>query len=240
MSTPADKTKIKPPENVLYLSRIEICRILEALAQEGTAITAAIAGGGTLVSHILHVDQQQGQFIISYGSNKAVNSKMLELPALKFTANHNGALTEFEVSSHIETQFNGELALQYALPNSLVLSNRREHPRIPIPAEASLRCIADEGGFASFESHISDISHDGLGGLIYDTDINLEPGTVLKKCRIITHNGKAVIADLEVRNINIITLPGGALANRVGFRFIQRPEEITELINYFIQDLDKK
>lgn len=238
MNTPASKAK--PPANVLYRSHIEICRILEALAKDSTSISAEISVSRTFVSHILLVDQQMEHFIIAYGANKALNNKLLEFPSLKFTANHNGAYTEFEVSNPAETQLNGHLAVQFALPNSLILGNRREHPRIPVPAEASLRCIADEEGFAPFESHISDISHDGFGGMIYDPDINLEPGTALKKCRIIIPSGKAVVVDLEVRNIRIITLPNGTLANRVDFRFIQRPDEITELINYFNQDLDKK
>lgn len=240
MSTPASNAKTKPPENVLYRSHIEICRILDVLAKDHTSISAAIAGGWIFVSHILFVDQNAGHFIVSYGANKQINNRLLELPSLSFTANHNGTYFEFEVSKPVETQIEGELAVQFALPDSLILGNRREHPRIPVPPEASLRCIADEAGFAPFESHISDISHDGLGGLIYDPDINLEPGTVLKKCRIIIPSGNAVVADLEVRNVKVITLPDGTLANRVGFRFIQRPDEITELINYFIQDLDKK
>lgn len=240
MSSPANNAKTKPPENVLYRSRIEICRILEALAKNSTSISAESSSGWIFRFCILHVDQQLGYFVISYCANKALNNKLLKLPSVKFTANHNGGYVEFAVSNPAETQIDGQLAIQFALPTALILGNRREHPRIQVPAEASLRCIADAEGFAPFESRISDISHDGLGGMIYERDINLKPGAVLKKCRIIIPGGNAVIADLAVMNIKMITLPDGTLANRVGLRFIQRPDEITELINYFIQDLDKQ
>ena len=37
-----------------------------------------------------------------------------------------------------------------------------------------------------------------------------------------------------------IRLPDGTMVNRAGFHFIKRPDKITELMDLFIQDLDKK
>lgn len=240
MNTPASNGKAKPPANVLYRSRIEICRILEALAKDSTSISAEISSGMMFVSHIFLVDQHMGHFVISYCANKALNNRLSELPSVKFTARHHDAHIEFEASNPTETQLDGQPAIRFALPNSLILGNRREYQRIPVPAEASLRCIADEDGFLPFEAQISDITHDGLGGMVYSSDINIEPGTILNGCRIIIPGGNAVVVDLIVKNIKLITLADGTTANRVGLRFIQRPDEITELINFFIYDLDKK
>ncbi|MDO8811497.1 MAG: flagellar brake protein [Gallionella sp.] len=226
------------PENVLYRSRIEICRILRTLAKNRSSIYAEIGGSWTFVTHILAVDSRKGYFIISYCANKLLNSKLLKLSSLKFTASHRDVHFVFEVSNPTETRFAVQPAIQFALPNMLILYHRRESPRLPVPAEASLRCIADAGGIAPFESHITDITHDGFGCILYDCDIKLEPGVVLKGCRIIIPGGKAVIADLELRYIMTIPLSDGTLANRAGLRFIQRPDEIAELINFFIRNLD--
>lgn len=239
MSAPANHGKTEPLENVLYRSRIEICRILQTLAKERSSMFMEIGSSRMFVSRILLVDPRMGHFIISYCANKLLNSKVIELPSFKFTANYQDAHLVFEVSNPTETQFDGQPAIQFALPKTLILYHRREHPRIPIPAEASLRCIAEEGGFVPFESHITDISCDGLGSMLYDRDIKLEPGTVLKGCRIIIPSGKAIVADLELRYVTMITLPDGTLANRAGLRFIQRPDEIAGLVNFFIKDLDK-
>ena len=226
------------PENVLYRSRIEICRILRMLAKNRNSIFAEIGSGWTFVSHILAVDSRKGHFVISYCANKLLNSKLLELPSLKFTSSHRDAHFMFEVSNPAETRLAGQPAIRFALPDTLILYHRREYPRLPVPAEASLRCIADAGGIAPFESHITDITHDGFGCILYNCDIKLEPGAVLKGCRIIIPGGKAVVADLELRYIMTIPLPDGTLANRAGLRFIQRPDEIAELVNFFIQNLD--
>ncbi len=240
MSAPTNPGKTVTHENALYRSRIEIYRILQALARDNISVSVEIGDGRLFVSRILCVEPKADRLVIAYCANKSLNSALFELPSLEFTAtNRQDAHLVFKVSDPVETQFDDKPAIQFALPKSLVLYHRRENPRIPVPAETSLRCIADAGGFAPFESHIADISHDGLGGILYDRDIKLGPGAILKGCRIIIPGGKAIVADLELRYVTLITLPDGTLANRAGFRFIQKPDELVELLNFFIQDLDR-
>lgn len=227
-------------ENVLYRSRIDICRILQSLGTEQCTISGDMGNSRFFISHILFIDPQEEYFLVGYSANKAINAELFKLPALSFTAKYRESQFAFEVTSPTETQYDGQLVVRFDIPSSLINYHRSEQPRINVPAEVSLRCIADAQGFIPFESHITDISHDGLGGIIYDPDIQVDPGTVLKGCRIICPNAKAVVADLEVRYVRVVTLPDGSTANRAGFRFIQSPHEVDELINLFIQDLDKK
>jgi c-di-GMP-binding flagellar brake protein YcgR len=240
MSNPVIYGKKASPENVLYLSGMEICRLLQELSAKHSSIVAEIGTSWTFVSHVLLVDPREDRLVISYCANKLLNSKVLETPAQRFTANYQDAHLVFETSSPVETQFEGQPALQYAIPRALAYYHRRESPRIRIPAEISLRCIADAGGFIPFESRITDISRDGLGILIYDRDIRLEPETVLKRCRIIVPGGKAIVADLIVRHAGTIHLQDGTPASRAGLRFVQKSDEIAELVNFFIQNLDNK
>lgn len=240
MSAPVIHGKKASPEDMLYLSRMEICQILQELAENRSSITAEIGASWTFVSHVLLVDSGKDRLVISYCANKLLNSKVLELPALKFTASYHDAYLVFETSSPVETRFDGQPAIQYSVPRTLTYCHRREYPRIRIPAEISLRCIADAGGFIPFESRITDISRGGMGILIYDRDIRLEPETVLKGCRIIVPGGKAVVADLVVRHVTMIHSQDGTPACRAGLRFIQKTDEIAELVNFFVQNLDQK
>lgn len=239
MIAPVKPGKKASPENVLYLSRIEICRILRTLSKNRSSIFADIGTSRTFVSHILLVDSRKDYFVISYCANKVLNSKVLELAALKFTAGYQDAHLVFDTVNPAETLFDDQPAIQYPIPKTLIYYHRREYPRIPVPAETSLRCIAEAGGFAPFEARITDISHDGLGFLLYERDIKLEPGTVLKGCRIFIPGGKAIAADLMVRNVTMIRLQDGTPACRAGLRFMQRSYEIAELVNYFARNLDK-
>lgn len=211
---------------------------MQLLIHNHSSIYADIGSNRIFASHILHADLKADLFIISFCANKSLNNEVLQLPSLNFTCNYQNAYISFAAYDAIETQFNAQPAIQFPLPQALILDHRREYPRVKIPHDFTLRCIADEGGYIPFEARISDISHDGLGGIVYGADIRLEPGAILKACRIIIPGGKSVIADLELRYITTITQSGGRSSNRAGFRFIQRSDEIQELVKCFIQDLD--
>ena len=223
--------------NTLYRSRIEICRLLEVLAMNRSSLFVEFETK-TVESRILHVNPDEGNFDCSYGANKRLNSRLFEAPSLRITAHLEEADLVFEVSNPTEAEFDDQPAIRFALPDTLIRYHGRKAPRFSIAGEASLRCIADTEGILPFEAHIIDISHDGLGGIVFDREIRLEPGAVLKRCRIIIPDGRAVVADLGVRYMKAITLPDGVLAFRAGFRFIQTPAEIPELINFFNQNFD--
>lgn len=228
------------PENLLYRSRIEICRILDALAQEHSRISADIRGGHLFVSRILSVAPETGHFTVAYSAHKSINAMVLDSPVVEFTATDRRDLHfSFEASSPEETQLDGQPAIQFGLPKALLLHNRREHQRIPVAGEVSLRCVADAAGVIPFESHITDVSHDGLGCLIYDPGVNLEPGTILRGNRVVLPNGEVVTADLELRHVETIPLPDGTTARRAGFRFLQNQGEVARLVNVFIKEPDR-
>lgn len=241
MSTPTDAKKARP-DNLLFHSHIEICRILQMLAHEHCHISAEVGAHFSFKAFMLALDLPHARFTTSFSTNKDANSALLAFPdAVEFTASDSqGLLYTFEGTSPEETQIDGQPVIHFNLPKSLLLHNRREHARFPSAEAPSLRCIADAAGFMPFESYVTDVSHDGLGMLIYGLDINLEQGAILKDCRIITPKGEALTADLELRHISTILLPDGTTAKRAGFRFLQTPGALTMLIELFIQDMDKR
>jgi c-di-GMP-binding flagellar brake protein YcgR len=225
------------PDNLLFQSRIEICRILQVLAQELCPVFAELSDEHLFNTQILAVDAEAEHFFIGYSPNKSLNSALLKLPSVELTASNQPDLYfSFNASAPKEAQFNGQAAIRFNLPNAMLKHNRREHTRIKIPSVLSLRCIAESDSVMPFESHITDISHDGLGCLIYDTDIKLETGAILRHCRIITPE-VSVMADLELRNIRTVTLSDGSLAYRAGFRFVEKTATLSNLVRLFIRDL---
>jgi len=241
MSMASDSKKARP-DNLLFHSHIEICRILQMLAHEHTHIEAAVGEHLSFKAFMLALDLPHARFTTTFSPNKEANSALLTFPdAVEFTASDSqGLLYTFEASSPEETQIDGQPAIQFNLPKALLLHNRREHARFSTSDDLALRCVADAASFMPFESHITDVSHDGLGVLIYDLGVHLEPGAILKGSRIITPAGDAVTADLELRHITTAQLSDGTMANRAGFHFLQAPSEISQLIGLFIQNMDKK
>jgi c-di-GMP-binding flagellar brake protein YcgR len=212
------------------------------LAHEHSHLVAEVGEHLEFKAFMLDLDLPHARFTTTFSSNKEANSALLTFPdAVEFTVTDaQGQFYSFEASSPEETQVDGQPAIHFNLPKTLLLHYRREHVRFSSAGDLSLRCVADAQGFVPFESHITDVSHDGLGVLIYDLGIHLELGAVLKDSRIITPDGEAVIADLELRHLTTTQLPDGTTVNRAGFHFVQTPSEISKLIGLFIQDLDRK
>lgn len=227
------------PQNALLESRIEICRLLVAISKAHHSISADV-GSHIFITHIMHVDLRAEHLVVSFCANKTLNSLVLESGSLHFTGSYLDAHISFDLESPVEVMFNDAPAIQYPLPASVVLYHRRDCPRALVPPDVSLRCIADEGGVMPFESRITDISHDGFGAIQYAGDIKLDPGTILKGCRIMLPNSGPVVADLELRYTLIAIRPDGSAAHRSGFRFLSKPEGLARLVGTFTQDLDKR
>ncbi len=220
---------------VLFRSRIEITRILRQLARDRALLSAEIGDAGQLfLTQLLQVDPAGEFFIVDYSEERRANTALLEQPSVVFRANDKRGRNEFSAAAPSETVFAGKPAVRFALPQALVKSQLREHPRFKIPLDASLRCIADSAGVAPFEARIVDISRGGMGGMIYDPGIRLAPGTVLRQCRIMMAGALPVVADIEVRYTASVVQPDGSLAQRSGVKFLGEPKGIDALLSRFV------
>lgn len=238
-SNDSSTISIHAPSTALYRSRIEILRILSAVAHDQCLVSAEVGNGRLFVTRILLIDDCSDFIALEYGGAKTTNQMVFKQRSLEFDINHNGAHITFELTSPSETMVNGEPTIRFPLPLALVVSQRRKYARIPVSADISLRCVADDAGVMPFEVRIIDISLQGIGGMIYDRGIGLREGMILRGCRIMIPGGEAIVADLEVRNTATVTLRDGTLASRAGVRFLERPHGIEALIDMFVHDLDK-
>jgi len=220
---------------VLFRSHIEITRILRQLVHDQTVLSAEIGDPGQLfLTRLLHVDSDGEFLVLAYSQERLANTAVLEQTYVVFTANDKRWRIEFAAAAPSETVFDGEPAVRFAVPQSLVQSQRREHPRFSVPPDASLRCIADGAGVAPFEARIVDVSRGGMGDMIYDPAIALATGTVLKGCRIMMSGHQPIVADLEVRYTVSIVQPDGSLARRSGVKFLGEPLGWDALLNRFV------
>ena len=225
---------------VLFRSRIEITGVLEELARDGALLAAEVGGGEQLfLTRVLHVDPGGEFFVIGYSEEKKANNALLEEQSVKFWANEGSWRIEFTATRPSEMVFDGVAAVRFVIPEALIQSHHREHPRFRVRSDVSLRCIADGAGVAPFEARIVDISRGGIGGIVYESAIKLAPGTVLKGCKIVLPSAQAIVADLEVRYTISITQPDGSLALRSGVRFLVEPKSFGALLKKFIVEFDE-
>ena len=90
--------------------------------------------------------------------------------------------------------------------------------------------LIDEGGVMPFDGTMANVSKGGIGFLQYDPTISLEPGTVLKGCRIESPSGDSIVVDMEVRYSKLVDLADGRQVQSAGCRFLNLSVEETARI----------
>ena len=230
----SDQQKNEHPGGRITRSPLEIDRVLQALVTRQVPIKSYLRSGELLFeSRICHADAAGGFIIVEPGPDEQVNAELVARPRCAFFTDPSGWHVEFAASAPRWLQHGGKSAIQFDFPEVLSNIQSRDHSRAGGSPTVRIHCIADEGGVMPFEGWIVDVSVAGIGFLTYDPTITLEPGTILKACRLEADRMPAVVADLEVRYSELVSLSGGERAKRSGCRFVKPPETIKEIISRF-------
>ena len=209
----------------------EIAWILKDLEAGRDAITAHLKGGELLFkSKLIAVDPEGSAIILQASPNEAADAALLARPRCSFFAVLQSGVVEFAAAEPKRIEHDGKPAIRLKFPDVLVTHQRREHERAVITPQVPLECLADEGGILSFKGGLVDISIGGVGVLVYDPSITLEPGTVLKGCRVDPYNEAPLVLDLEVRYSELVSLPDGSRAERSGCRVVERNESLEKFV----------
>jgi len=223
---------------LLVRSGIEIGHTLEAMRADGDLVTAELEQGERIfLSHVLHVDADAGWFAVACSDSKEANLALLASASTNIACNHRGAHYEFVAPEPREMEHAGAAAIRFRLPVALLTMQRRSRQRAPLPPSVPLRCEIPWGRL-TLDAQVVDISLGGLGTLVYDPGVHIEPGARLSRVRIIHPERRPVLVELEVRYSVRITLRDGRPAIRSGCRFVGARKDLEDLIRLFVTDLD--
>jgi len=201
--------KAEPVES-LTRSRTEIAEILAAVASAESPVTAYLESGELLfVTRIRHVDADAGRIVVNYGISKPANAALFSTKAIMLHCEHGHLHVRFLALSPVEVEYQGEPAIQMEFPEYLLQYRRRMHHRVRIPPQLRMKCIVECPGVISFDMDVQDISRGGVGMVVHDSDIRLDPGTVLRGCLIKHPLHHPLRADLEIRHSSVVQLPDG-------------------------------
>lgn len=108
-----------------------------------------------------------------------------------------------------------------------------------VPTQISLRCEMRLGPL-SLEASVVDISLGGLGTLVYDSRVRLEPGMRIERARVLHSDNLPVTVDLEITNVTAVVDRDGRPANRAGCVIRGSRQTLEELVRMFIADLGEE
>jgi c-di-GMP-binding flagellar brake protein YcgR len=208
----------------------EIARVLNSLVMRGEPIISDLGGGKLLFrSRLRFVDPTRTYIIIELSPDDAANKALLARPRATLHAEPGGWRVEFSAADPKPTSPNeGAPGIRLRFPEVVAGHRRRSEERAP--AQQALRCIVDEAGVMPFDGTMANVSKGGIGFLQYDPAISLEPGTVLKGCRIESAGGDSVVVDMEVRYSQLVDLADGTQVQSSGCRFLNLSAEETARI----------
>jgi c-di-GMP-binding flagellar brake protein YcgR len=229
---------VSAPSNTItgLMSRnaAEIARVLDKARKESVPVKVFFPGL-TFESQILMVDPKGGRLVLARGAKETANAAVLSRPRCTFHCEMAGWHIEFVASAPRSVAFKGQKLIEFRFPEILASNPRRQHERREAQPPLALRVEADAGGIMPFDARIVDIGPGGIGFLIYADSIILEPGTLLRGCRIQLPGGRISDADLEVRYSTPLTLPNGRRVMRSGCRFVAPGPQIAEFVRRFLK-----
>lgn len=227
-----------PPTLVGQMLRApeEIARVLNSLVMRGEPIVSDQDGGRQVFrSRLRFVDPAHAYIIIELSADEAANKALLARPRATFHAVPGGWHVEFAAADPRPTgAHEGAAGIRLRFPEIVAGHRRRESERAEAPPRQELHCLVDAEGVMPFDGSIANVSKGGIGFLQYDPAISLEPGTVLKGCRINSPGGDSIVVDMEVRYSQLVTLADGRQVQNSGCRFVDlSPEETARIEEMF-------
>ena len=218
------KTADKTLTGIMSRNAAEIGRVLAKAKKEGVLVHSFFPSF-TFQAPLLHVDPKAGRIVLARSAVEAANAAVLARPRCTFHCEMGGWHVELVAVQPRAVVFRGHNLIQCRFPELLASNPRRAHDRVRLRSPLPLRVHADAAGIMPFEALIVDLGYGGVGFLAYASSITLEPGTVLRGCRIELPDGTQVTVDLEVRYSRPASLPDGRQALRSGCRFVAQTLE---------------
>lgn len=225
---------------VLLRSHIEIAKLLNAAIDAELPVVACLREGeGLFVSRLLGLSADDSHVLMAYGDHKAANGEILTAGSATLGFNYKNSYIEFRAEHAVE-DFSAGAAIRFDFPSALFIKQRRSHQRIVLIPGIPLSCLADSAGVMPFTAQIIDIGIGGLGVMVYAKNIQLEPGTLLRDCKITLPGQSLATVDISIRHTEETLLTDGSSAHRAGCSFAGPPEVIQSLLKIFLLDLERK
>ena len=193
--------------------------MLEKAKAEGVSVCAFFPNL-TFQAQLMIIDPRAGRIVLTRSPDEAASAAVLARPRCTFHCEMAGWHVEFVAAAPRAVVYKRRRLIECRFPELIASNPRRSHDRVHLRPPLPLRVHADTRGIMPFEAMLLDLGLGGVAFLAYASSITLEPGTVLRGCRIALPGGGECVADLEIRYTQAITLPNRNRAMRSGCLFL--------------------
>lgn len=223
----------------LIHSKTEIIFVLRAVMQKTELVTAYFNHGKDFfLTSILDVEPDH--VILDYGSNDALNRKVLASGKVVFLTSQDRVRVQF-TTSHVEkVTYAQRDAFRIALPDAVLKLQRREYYRISTPITIPLKCEVPLPQGGRVDVSIVDISVGGIGIIGFPPELEIQVGATYPGCRIDLPEVGTIIATIQIRNVLDVTMKSGQVNKRSGCQFMDLPSNMQVLLQRYIIKLERE
>ncbi len=234
-----EQSKVDNYEKYLLSSKAAIIQKLRQLAKSKNNITAHFGSGKySLLTQVVEVLPDKDLVVLDYGSNEAINKKLLQSEHTVFKTQHEGVTAQFSTDFLQKARLHGKPAFACAIPESLLWMQRREFYRVRIPLRDNIFCelIHNEEILVSYP--VLDISIAGLAIRIEESKYDIEPGMFFNGARLILPNEESGLVNIEIMNQLPLKQDNPEAGLRFGCQFHNISTDISAKIQRYIYDIE--
>lgn len=220
-------------------SPVEVIFQLRALVNRHEMVSVYFNHGkDTLLTTLIDVDAQRGEFLFDLGPSEEVNRRLLASDRAVFVATPDGIKMQFASGPVSLSQDDAGRLFRCKLPPDIVKLQRREYFRVETPIANPLVCQIHQPIPMKLPLH--DISLGGLSLVRSGSMPELERMALLIDCRVALPGFGALIFDLEVRNHRLLINRNGSQLELVGCRFIKLNGKMESLLQRYMNQIERE
>ena len=235
MSLPSDQSV----DSFTITFRREIVFYLRQLINDKDQVSVSFnEGKDTILTILLHVDEEQGLLYFDWGSSEEVNGRFLQSERNFFVAMPGGVRNQFICGKPQACTYEKRPAFSVRLPEKYVRLQRREYFRLVLPMTQRPACFITLGD-KTMELSTVDL---GIGGVGLETTALLFPcdlGANFSDVRIDFKGFGELRTSLGVRYVGEIT-KGAKQVHRLGCVFLGLSAAQENLIQKFMAQIQRE
>jgi len=221
-------------------NRREILFYLHQLINDGERVSVIFdEGRETILTVLLHIDEESDRLIFDWGGSELSNRKLLESGRNLFVCAPHGVKNQFSTGPVGTTEYKGRRAFVTRLPDQYTRLQRREFFRLILPMTRRPTCVLPREGGPTLELSVVDISIGGIAAEMPGGRLPFEIGQVLPRAHIELKGIGALDVDLKVRNSSEVQR-GGKTSGRVGCEFVRLSHAMEHQLQRFITDVQRE
>ena len=221
----------------------QISRHLSVLLKNKCLLIARFgAHNESYITTLLCINEETNTVILDYGPQETLNQQFLKASKIDFDTDFSGIAVSFAGNALKKTTYKGEPAFSMPLPSSFFWRERREYYRVKSPLSKSSYCqlVLEEREPVNLK--LCDMSLTGFAMLNVSKEISdaLIPSSSFGQGKLILSGAGESLISFEIRYEHIINPDKPQKTQRIGCQFIQLPRSAEEIIQRYMQQLQRE